>query len=128
MPLVPPPLSPDLTARLRELYESAPRTRVSLRELVNQHLRRTNSIAAHDPFVDAEKARKVARSCLALLDAWQTLPPPRRGWVKAACLYFAERDDEDDDFESDSGFDDDAEIVNHVAMLVGLSRLSIPRR
>lgn len=128
MSLVPPPLSPTLRARLSELYASAPRSRVDLREIVIQHRRRTDAIAAHDPFVDVEKAREVERSCLALLDAWQTLPPTRRGWVKAACLYFAERDDEDDDFESDSGFDDDAEVVNHVAVLVGLSRLSIPRK
>ncbi|MCO4773529.1 MAG: hypothetical protein KDA24_26080 [Deltaproteobacteria bacterium] len=129
MPLEPPPLPRAIKRRLLELYDNEPmRSRVELREMVTQHRRRTEAIASNDPFVDIGKAIKVERSCLALLDAWQTLPAPGRAWIQVACLYFAASDDADDDFESVTGFDDDAEVVNHIAVLVGLSRLAIPRK
>lgn len=123
----PPPLPPKIAARLAELRAAPARSASDLRELVAAHRQRAEDIAENDPFVDVDRARRVADSCLALLDALPTLPDDARAWVRAACLYFADPDDEEDDFDSVVGFDDDAEVVNHVAARVGLSRLSVPR-
>ena len=123
-----PKLSPTLMKRLEELLDAPERSAADMKVLVQRHLRRVEAASSSDPFIDLGEAVKVAQACTALLNAYATLPPVNRGWVRAACLYFAESDDEDDDFESITGFDDDAEVVNHVAARVGLSRLSIRRR
>jgi len=124
-----PVLSEAIAKRLEELrvVQPIPSTQ-DLREIVAQHRRRANAIASHDPFVDIAKAHAVADSCLRLLNAIPTLPEGSRKWVRAACLYFADRDDVDDDFDSITGFDDDAQVVNYVAIRVGLSRLCVRQR
>ncbi len=116
-----PVLAPKIAARLDQLRRSPARSRGDLENLVRAHLQRAEEAAAKDPFVDCDRARSVAGTCIALLDALPTLSDASAAWVRAACLYFADPDDEEDDFDSVIGFDDDAEVVAHVAARVGLS-------
>lgn len=113
------PLSPAIASRLAQL-RATPATSATLRAGVTAHLAHARRVAAADPFVDIARAEQVAAACLALLDAWPTLDDDARSWVAAACLYFADSDDDEDDFASILGFDDDAEVVNHVAARLGL--------
>lgn len=112
-------LSTALARRLAELRATAP-SASDLRAAVTAHLALARARAAADPFVDLDRAEQVAAACLALLDAWPRLDDDGRSWLAAACLYFADTDDAEDDFTSLVGFDDDAEVVNHVAARLGL--------
>lgn len=110
---------------LSALRDTDPRPTPELRALVQAHLAATRTASAASPWVDLEGAEQVAAACLALLDATDDLSPEHRSWVQAACLYFAESDDGEADFDSIVGFDDDAEIVNHVCDRVGRTDLRI---
>jgi hypothetical protein len=89
-----------------------------LRQLVRAHLAAAQTASAHSPFVDLETAEALATTCLALLDHVDA-QSAHHDLVQAACLYFAAQDDEEDDFASPVGFDDDAEVIRHVAQTVG---------
>lgn len=78
-----------------------------------------------DGHVDLNMACAIAAGCFALLDAWEQLDEPQRRAVQAACLYYVHQDDEEDDFSSVVGFDDDAEVLNHVAALLKRPELSV---
>ena len=118
-------LSATLVGHLQALRQAPPQTPDELRRLVTAHRKRAEVAASTDPFVDLARATQVADACLALLDALPGLPDDDRSWVVAACLYFVDEDDEEDDFSSIVGFDDDAEVVNHVAGRLGLTHLTI---
>jgi uncharacterized membrane protein YkvA (DUF1232 family) len=118
-------LSAALIGHLQALRQTPPRTPDELRRLVTAHQKRAEQAAVADPFVDLARATQVADACLALLDALPTLPDDHRSWVAAACLYFVDEDDEEDDFASIVGFDDDAEVVTYVADRLGLPHLKI---
>lgn len=70
-------------------------------------------------------ATAIASSCCALLDAWEQAPEPDQRAIQAACLYYVHLDDEEDDFSSVVGFDDDAEVLNHVANRLGRADLFV---
>jgi len=79
--------------------------------------------AAHtaDPFVDAKLAAQIAEVLLELL----TDPPPHHvAWVRAGARYFLSEEDVEADFQSLTGFDDDALAVAHVAEQCGRSDLA----
>ena len=118
-------LTPPVSRRLEDLRSAAMRPTGQLRALVEAHGARAHEVAAADPFVDLRRAVQVADACIALLDALPRLSASDRSWVSAACLYFADSDDEEDDFSSVVGFDDDAEVVNHVAARLGLDHIRI---
>ena len=111
--------------RLEALRTGSPHPADHLLRLVERHRTRAQEVAAADPFVDLRRAIQVADACIALLDALPTLSGSDQSWVSAACLYFADTDDEEDDFSSVVGFDDDAEVVNHVAARLGLDHIRI---
>ena len=120
-----PHLSASLLRQLSQLRTTPPMAAASLRALVEAHRARARKEAPRNPFVDVDRADQVADACLALLDAAPSLPPTAHPWVQAACLYFGAEDDEEDDFDSIVGFDDDAEVVNHVAAELGLTHIRI---
>ncbi len=118
-------LTDSIEHRLRALRASPVPTAAELRALVTTHLARAETLAADDPFIDGARAQQVAEACLSLLEALPTLDAEQASWVAAACLYYGAVDDDEDDFDSLVGFDDDAEVVNYVADLLGLSHIHI---
>jgi uncharacterized membrane protein YkvA (DUF1232 family) len=57
----------------------------------------------------AEALCGVIRSVVA---DWDTLPPHSQSWLRAAIYYFAYCDDDQPDFASPIGFEDDTEVLN----------------
>jgi len=96
-----------------------------LRDLVRNHLAAARTAAADSGLIDMELAARIGDGCLALLGGWEDLPESHRRLVQGACFYFAESDDDEDDFESVIGFEDDAEVLNHVASRLGRDDLII---
>ncbi|MCB9795326.1 MAG: hypothetical protein H6741_21695 [Alphaproteobacteria bacterium] len=119
------PLAPELSAALRRLLAQPLQPPEALRAQVLAHLQRAHDAVARDPFVDGARAEQVGAGCLALLDAWDVTPASQRALVQAACLYFAQEDDDEDDFASMVGFEDDAELFNHVVAELGRDALSL---
>ena len=122
-----PDLSPTLLEVLQTLRAAGDYTTDELREMVRDHLSLARERASRSPFVDLAKAEAVGAACLALLEERAERTADERAWIAAACLYFVESRDEDEDFESLTGFDDDAEVVAWVAEKVGLGELAPSR-
>ena len=118
-------LAPSIADIVSGLRRAELRTVSDLRAIVLGHLQAAESAAQTSPFVDLERATGVGQCCLALLNGWSELSEVERHWVQAGCVYFAEADDDEDDFESIVGFDDDAEVLNHIAAQLGRAELLI---
>ena len=89
-----------------------------------QALKQANTSGAW-PDMDYALAVQCADVCDGLLD---TLPKPDEVELQllhVACRYFVLSDDDEDDFESLVGFDDDALVVNAVSRTLGISELAI---
>lgn len=93
-----------------------------LRGMVLRHLHAARAAASDSPLVDLDKAQLIADALLDMLDLPE-LDAEQRAWVRAACIYFAETNDGEDDFDSLSGFDDDADVTVFVAETIGRPEL-----
>lgn len=111
-------LAPEIAPTFERLCEREPLPVEALEAAVAQHLDAIRAAAVDSPFVDLETAEEVAALCQALLPRLPLLDRQRRKLVQAACLYFAEAHDGEDDLHSVIGFDDDFEVVRHVTALV----------
>jgi hypothetical protein len=120
-----PDLPPELADHLRRLRSLPLGDPSDLRQAVDGHLATAERAAADSAFVDVGLARHIAGACHALLDSWPTLAPANRQLVQAACRYFADPDDDEDDFDSIIGFEDDAELLNHVVAALGRDDLTV---
>ena len=86
----------------------------ALTSKVQEHLQAARAAAQNGAPVDLERAERVAAACLALL-ADRGLREPQERLVQGVCRYFASSDDEEDDFTSMVGLEDDVQVVNYVA-------------
>lgn len=109
------PLPPELQTHLDRLLQTPVTTNIDLTRQVIAHLDAAEAQASKSALVDAELARRITTSLLTLLDHWEDMPKPHRRLLQAACEYFVETTDDDHDFHSVIGFEDDAELLNHVA-------------
>ncbi len=107
-------LSKTLRAHLDELAAQPIEEPHILKARVEAHLAAGRAAAEAGKPVDLKRAEQVANVCLSLL-ADRGLREPQERLAQAACRYFASSDDEEDDFESMWGLEDDVEIVNYVA-------------
>ncbi len=119
---------------IHEIYEhyleSPLGTPGALRSLVHAHRDKAEYHAERLKHIDGELVEGIAGACLKLLDLWTGSDEPTCRAIQAAVLYFADDKDEEDDFATIAGFDDDALVVNHVCELVGHVewRVTIPAR
>lgn len=107
-------LRASLAGIVEGLRAGPARAEHELRLQVEDHLALVRLAAANDPFVDLDQAERVTAGCRALLDRWPHLDPAARALIQAACLYFADSRDHEDDLASIVGFDDDLEVLHHV--------------
>ena len=105
-------LLPDL----ERLYSLPLATVDVLRAEVQEHLRQARQAARQSELVDLELAEAIATSCLGLIDSLEVNHDDgRQSLIQLACRYFVLTDDQDHDFDSMLGFDDDAQVLNAVA-------------
>jgi hypothetical protein len=50
-----------------------------------------------------------------MLEGWESRTGPQRELIQAACLYFVEAGDDEEDLDA-GGFDDDLEVAKWVAI------------
>lgn len=114
--MVPKPTRPVIAELLRQPVV----TTAGLRKQVCAHALDYVSTAALKRDLDPELARNIEALCLMLLDmVEQGVSEDERAIVQAACEYFVFDDDADGDFDSLTGLDDDAEVVNAALAVFG---------
>lgn len=116
-----------LSHAVRRRFEALQNPRLDvedLREVVDGHLRQAREIAEAGGPVDIALAERLHRSCIAMLEAHYVNDADYR-LVQAACLYFADDQDDDGDFTSSTGLKDDVLVLNYVASSVGRDDLTI---
>lgn len=114
----------DLPPNVRDIFEAfrvEPLQPVArLEDITRRHARAAEAAASRDAMVDLDLARSLERACLDLLTRWPALSDPERHLVQAAVRYYVHQDDDEDDFTSIVGFDDDLEVVRFVAHTLGM--------
>lgn len=108
----------------RRRYEShlgmEPETAASLRLTIEKYLEHLEDAFVGDAVFNLELARAIGQGCLTLLDGdFDERPREQRQAIQAAIIYFLDAEDDDSDLHSVLGFDDDAEVFNHVATELG---------
>jgi hypothetical protein len=81
--------------------------------------------AGDESFADLILARQLVTGCRALLDRWDGADAGRRRLIQVAVRYVVLEEDGDEDLSSPFGFDDDVEVFNAVAEVLGFSGLVI---
>lgn len=99
-----------------------------LHNRIHAHLRRAKLLAQTNPVVHVALAEAIAATYDTLMTRWDSLPPSVRPWMKGAMLYFFEAEDDDHDFDSAAGFDDDAAVLNACLRLANLGELCLNPR
>ncbi|MEA5450201.1 hypothetical protein VB780_16595 [Leptolyngbya sp. CCNP1308] len=96
-----------------------------LGDRVQAHLQRAHFAAQANPMVNVALAEAIATTYTHLLGHWPTLTDLAMPWLKGAMLYFVETDDDDPDFDSPIGFEDDVEVLNACLRMAGLEELCL---
>ena len=96
-----------------------------LRLRVQRHLE--DSLIAHsrNRIVNLRLATAIANVADSLLSEWESITKEHRNWFGGAILYFADSRDNEHDFSSAIGFEDDAEVLNACLIHAGLASMCI---
>lgn len=82
------------------------------------HMETTAMMHSNNNLVNLSLAKAIEGSLRQLLKLADTVSTENFSWIKAAAEYFVRTKDEEDDFTSALGFEDDAEVLNAVCVLV----------
>jgi uncharacterized membrane protein YkvA (DUF1232 family) len=96
-----------------------------LRERVLAHLREVESLAAEQPRVDVDTARRISEVLAQLCEQPELFDDQHRALLRGAVEYFVLDHDVRGDTTDVLGFDDDARVVNAVTASLGRPDLRI---
>lgn len=99
-----------------------------LHNRIQAHLKRARIVSQVNPVVHVALAEAIAATYDDLMARWDSLPTAVRPWLKGAMLYFFESEDDDHDFDSAEGFDDDAAVLNVCLRMANLEQLCLNPR
>ena len=120
--LMPAGLSRKQFAALTEHAERAAKMDLeTLRRRVNSHLEETQRAHHRNRLVNVRLASAICDSISHAFDRWDELSGDARNWLGGAILYFADCNDDDPDFSSALGFEDDAELLNACLKHAGMT-------
>lgn len=97
----------------------------NLRGEVAAHLGRAEAAYQRSRIVNLRLASAIANAIETVLNGWNSLESNERAWLAGAIFYFAKCDDDEPDFDSPIGFEDDAEILNACLRFAGLDDLCV---
>lgn len=91
-----------------------------LQDQVQMYYKQLEAMADDGDVLDLESVTDITVRCERLLDEVEDdMPEEHRRLIQAAVLYFVNVEDSDTDVESLIGFDDDAAVVEAVAVAIG---------
>jgi hypothetical protein len=89
------------------------------------HLKRIRMLHPKFPYINVRLAEAIVRTFQNIFSDWENIPPHARSWCRGMVQYFCVSDDDEHDFLSPTGFNDDAEIMNACLKLAGREDLCI---
>lgn len=90
------------------------------------HLEEAKNLkATTHPLINIVLAEAILDTLKKVVEEWDSIPKHARSWCLGMIQYFISSDDEEDDFDSPIGFEDDAEVVNACLKLAGREDLCI---
>ncbi|MDB4373022.1 hypothetical protein N9Z53_04510 [Mariniblastus sp.] len=124
--LMPTGLSSPQFKLLTELAERATSLDVkTLQQKVQAHLEATHRVHQRNRLVNVRLATAICETIESIFGTWNTISEGHQNWLRGAILYFADCDDDEPDFSSALGFEDDAELLNACLKHANLSDLCI---
>ena len=124
------PLPPDLGKSQIASLRSCARQAAGydpghIRTLVATHVDNARTAYQRNRIVNLRLAVALGAVLEAVLAKWAELSGERRYWLAGAAIYFADCDDDEPDFDSPIGFEDDAEILNACLRFSALDELCL---
>jgi uncharacterized membrane protein YkvA (DUF1232 family) len=83
-----------------------------LLDAARRHLQAARAAHARNRLVNVRLAAAILTVIETVVASWETLPPQGTLWLRGAIHYFANHNDDEPDFHSPIGFEDDIEILN----------------
>ena len=91
----------------------------------NAHVDLAAALSQANSFINEELAACIGTKIEAVASQWSDLPGDARFWLGGAIGYFIASDDEEGDFSSPIGFEDDVEILNACLRFANMNQLTI---
>jgi len=90
-----------------------------------RHLEQTRDAHAQNRMINVRLASAIVSVMERVVGNWDFMQENARWWLKGAMHYFATSNDEEPDFQSPIGFEDDAEILNACLRFAGRNDLCL---
>jgi uncharacterized membrane protein YkvA (DUF1232 family) len=90
-----------------------------------EHLKNATSAADTNRLINIRLANAILNVIQTVVDQWDQLSVPHRYWLAGAILYFSSGNDDEPDFSSPIGFEDDTEVLNACLRFANLSHLCL---
>ena len=119
-------LSPEEFGALYACFkEAADMPHETLLSACKAHADLALRLSADDSKIDIKSAVSLASSFSRCGSSWWDIAEEKRAWIKAAMFYFAHTGDDEPDFTSILGFDDDRRIANACFAVCGFEEFSV---
>ncbi len=89
------------------------------------HLRRIRMLHSKKLHINVRLAEAIVHTFQYIFNDWENIPHHARSWCRGMVQYFCVADDDEHDFSSPIGFEDDAKIMNACLRLAGREDLCI---
>lgn len=96
-----------------------------LRRRVQRHLEDSRIAHSRNRIVNLRLATAIADVAESILLEWESIAKEHRNWLGGAILYFVDSRDNEPDFSSSIGFEDDAEVLNACLKHAGRTAMCI---
>lgn len=90
-----------------------------LEQSVHSYMNSAQAALYENEFIDMQSAKKLVNASKFLIEILPGLDPEKQRLAKSAIKYFIESNDDEHDFKSILGFDDDIKVMNHVLDKIG---------
>ena len=119
-------LSREQYDRLNSLIDlAADSTNEHILADAQQHLSLTQQEYEKNPIINLRLATAIVQVIQQVTEDWNSLSTNARNWLTGAFLYFSHSDDDEPDFSSPIGFEDDAEVLNACLKYARLDHLCL---
>ena len=90
-----------------------------------RHLEAARQARQTSAFVNVPLAAALHQSLKSMAAQFDSLPRIAQPWLLGMIAYFSTKHDEETDFDSPVGFEDDAEVINACLRMAGLDHLCV---
>jgi len=94
-------------------------------KLVNNYVSLAKKSLSKNEFIDIESAEKLAETSHFLISRFDKFTIEQKSLAVASIYYFVESDDDEHDFDSMFGFEDDVDVMNRILEKLELSEKKI---